>query len=75
MTDKKTSDHRHCVVCGKAINPGERFCSEGCEGTMTGQQRKQKRSMWIFMGVLVVFMGLIYFTGGETGCFGGAPTG
>ena len=75
MTDKKTSDHKHCVVCGKAIGSEERFCSQECEGSMTGQKKRQQRSMWIFMGVLVVFMVLIYVTGGETGCFGGTPTG
>jgi predicted nucleic acid-binding Zn ribbon protein len=73
VADKKPSDHRHCVVCGQAIPAGERFCSEEHQQTMEGQRKRQQRSMWIFLGILAVFMVLIYFTGGQTGCFG-APT-
>jgi len=50
-----------------------RFCSQDCEKALLGQRKKQQRTMWIFMGVLVLFMVLIYVTQGQVGCLGAAP--
>ncbi|MBI2854489.1 MAG: DUF2116 family Zn-ribbon domain-containing protein [Chloroflexi bacterium] len=72
MADK-VSDHKHCPVCGKSMNAENRFCSEECEKGLAGQRKRQQRTMWIFMGILVLFMLLIYILPGQTGCLGTAP--
>jgi predicted nucleic acid-binding Zn ribbon protein len=61
----KASDHRHCPVCGKAMGTGDRLCSPECEKAMVTQRKKQQRTMYIFMGVLVLFMVVLYLTGGN----------
>ncbi len=44
--------HRHCVVCGKAIEPEEVFCSDRCERKYNDEKRKQ-RNFLIFMFLLL----------------------
>ncbi|RLG92230.1 DUF2116 family Zn-ribbon domain-containing protein [Candidatus Bathyarchaeota archaeon] len=40
--------HRHCVVCGKAIEPDQIYCSDECEQVMN-KERKRQRNMMILM--------------------------
>lgn len=72
MADK-TSEHRHCPACGKSMGTQDRFCSPDCEKSLVGQRKRQQRTTWIIMGVLVLFMVLIYTTQGQAGCLGAAP--
>ncbi|MEW6034112.1 MAG: DUF2116 family Zn-ribbon domain-containing protein [Chloroflexota bacterium] len=67
----KISDHRHCPACGKPMGASNRFCSEECERGTLGQKKRQQRTMWIFMGVLIAFMALLYLGQGAQGCLGG----
>ncbi|HLC23438.1 MAG TPA: DUF2116 family Zn-ribbon domain-containing protein [Dehalococcoidia bacterium] len=73
MADK-ASDHRHCPMCGKAMGSNERLCSPECEKSMVGQKKKQQRTMYIFMGILVLFMVVLYATSGQTSCLGSTPS-
>ncbi len=73
MSDKPT-EHKHCPACGKSMPVERQFCSDECEkGTVSGKKRQQ-RTMWIFMGILVLFMILMFVLPGQTGCLGGATT-
>ena len=56
----RANAHKHCPVCGKPIGMSEQFCSPECEQTVTKQRKSQKRTSWIFIGILVVFM-LVWF--------------
>jgi|Deesub1362A_J573_1020465.scaffolds.fasta_scaffold01398_13 predicted nucleic acid-binding Zn ribbon protein len=47
--------HRHCLVCGKAIELDKYYCSEECEETMK-KERKKQRNMMIFMFALLFIM-------------------
>ncbi len=49
--------HRHCVVCGKAIEPDQHVCSEECEETLQ-KERKRQRNFMIFM-FLMLFLLLV----------------
>lgn len=60
MPKEKTSNsewssvpaHRHCIVCGKSVSVDKDICSPECENTLATRRKSQKRSTWIFMGVL-----------------------
>lgn len=51
--------HRHCVVCGKAIEPEETFCSDRCERRYDEERRRQRNFM-VFM--LLLLFGLLLMT-------------
>lgn len=62
MSDSKSpvANHKHCSVCGKPIALDAQFCSPECEETITKQRKGQRRTSWIFMGIIVVFL-LVWF--------------
>jgi len=49
-------DHKHCIVCGKAIEPDKFFCSPSCEETYKKQQKSIARSRTIMMVIFVVII-------------------
>ncbi len=50
--------HKHCLVCEKAIPTDKRFCSERCE-TIHEERRKRarRRMQWIFYGGFAIIFG------------------
>jgi len=36
-------DHKHCVVCGKAVPADKLFCSQECEDRLKLQQKRMSR--------------------------------
>ena len=53
--------HRHCIVCGKAIEPDQQFCSEDCEEVFQ-KERKRQRNFMIFMFlILFLLLAVIWF--------------
>ncbi|MCS4542404.1 MAG: DUF2116 family Zn-ribbon domain-containing protein [Euryarchaeota archaeon] len=58
MTEKERdyiAPHRHCIICGKSTTIDREICSKKCEEMWFRQQKKQKRSQWIWIGLLVIF--------------------
>ena len=49
-------DHKHCIVCGKAIEPDKFFCSPSCEEMYKKQQKSMARSRTIMMVIFVVII-------------------
>ncbi len=47
--------HKHCIVCGNAVQHEESFCDELCESKFKSAQRRQQ----IMFAVFVVLMLLI----------------
>ncbi|RLI77100.1 DUF2116 family Zn-ribbon domain-containing protein [Archaeoglobales archaeon] len=45
--------HRHCVVCGKAIEPDKIYCSDECEDVMN-KEKKRQRNFMIFMFAILI---------------------
>ncbi|HDD36600.1 MAG: DUF2116 family Zn-ribbon domain-containing protein [Archaeoglobaceae archaeon] len=45
--------HRHCVVCGKAIEADKIYCSEECEEVMA-KEKKRQRNFMIFMFAIMI---------------------
>ncbi len=48
--------HRHCVVCGKAIEADKFVCGDECKERLD-KERKRQRNFTIFMFLL--FIGLL----------------
>jgi len=56
--------HRHCIVCGKAIEPQHQVCSEECESVLNKERKRQRNFMILMFGLLIallVIMWLPYF--------------
>ncbi|MFX0000875.1 MAG: DUF2116 family Zn-ribbon domain-containing protein [Candidatus Hodarchaeota archaeon] len=56
---KKWGPHSHCPICGKAMPPDKKFCSQACRDNYLNQERKQKkrsRLQCIFLIVMLVVM-------------------
>lgn len=60
MKEVRLSPHKHCIVCGKAIQEGQEFCSARCRQSY---ERKEKRyrtttriSYILFIILLLIFM-------------------
>jgi len=52
--------HRHCIICGKAIEPDQTFCSDDCKNTWI-KERKRQRNFTIFMFVLLFILLFLMF--------------
>jgi len=49
MPVERIVQHRHCIQCGKAIPPGEKFCSERCKEEYEALVEHRKRLYIIFL--------------------------
>ncbi|OYT34809.1 hypothetical protein B6U96_11930 [Archaeoglobales archaeon ex4484_92] len=52
--------HRHCLVCGKAIEPDKQFCSDECEEIMKKERRRQRNFMIFMFLILVLLMFFVW---------------
>ena len=60
----KLIDHRHCKVCGKAIPPGEEFCSDECRQKYMGwieKEKKTKRMIYVIYALIIASLFLFLF--------------
>lgn len=59
----KIFDHRHCVVCGRAIPPNEQTCSPDCKEKLEISREKEKKSrrMMLIIYVVVIVILLLLF--------------
>ena len=54
--------HKHCIVCFKAIGLGRDYCTDECKEIHVAKIKRQKRMMYIMYGVLAVVFVLVVFT-------------
>ena len=54
--------HKHCIVCFKAIGLGRDYCSDECKEIHVAKIKRQKRMMYIMYGVLAVVFVLVVLT-------------
>jgi predicted nucleic acid-binding Zn ribbon protein len=57
--DQMPEDHRHCIVCGKAVGSDKFFCSPSCEDIFKKQQKRMARTRLIMMVIFVLLFALI----------------
>lgn len=60
-TPSRIPPHGHCVVCGKAVPEGEKFCSDECEASFKKMQRAKIMQM-VYM-FLLIFILLLFLYG------------
>ena len=48
--------HKHCVVCGKAIPLGEEFCSDTCRDRYQAEMKKRRFLMNLFYAMILFFI-------------------
>lgn len=46
-------DHKHCEICGKVVDPSERWCSVECHDKHDDVQKQKKRSAILFVIIIV----------------------
>ncbi len=52
-------DHKHCVVCGKAIEPDKFVCSPACESVLVRSRKQAARTRYFMLGLMIVFFVVI----------------
>jgi len=55
----KVAPHKHCLVCGKAVDEDLLYCSDQCEKDFSSSQKKQKI---FFVGFLVLMALLLLWS-------------
>ena len=59
MPVERIVQHRHCVQCGKAIPPGEKFCSEKCKEEYESLLKRKKMTLiinYLLMGFFIIIL-------------------
>ncbi|MGQ9583453.1 MAG: DUF2116 family Zn-ribbon domain-containing protein [Thermoplasmatota archaeon] len=67
MAPAKIPQHKHCMVCGKAIRAREQYCSEECEREWARASRTKRNLqmvLYISMAVMIVVLVLSMTRGG-----------
>ena len=49
--------HKHCIICGKAIEENQDFCDELCESKYKSNRKRQQ----IFFFAFLILMAFILF--------------
>lgn len=52
----KVLPHKHCVVCGKAVEPDKSYCSDKCEDQLKKDQKRQRMFFLMLFGILIIMI-------------------
>jgi predicted nucleic acid-binding Zn ribbon protein len=52
----KIPQHKHCHTCGKAIPPGEQYCSESCEAEFQKAVKSRKMLVYVIYAMVALMM-------------------
>ncbi|RZN65045.1 MAG: DUF2116 family Zn-ribbon domain-containing protein [Candidatus Methanoliparum thermophilum] len=52
----KVTPHKHCIVCGKAVEPEEVFCSEECKQKYESARKRQWIPFVIFFVLMIILI-------------------
>ena len=62
--EKKWGPHKHCPVCGKAMAPEIKLCSQSCsDNYLTHEKKKKKkgRTQLVCLFVMIAVMMVVMF--------------
>ncbi len=48
------TDHKHCEICGKVVDPADRWCSPECQEKHDDVQKQKKRSAILLVAIIVI---------------------
>lgn len=59
----KIVDHRHCIICGRAIPYDEQFCSPDCREKyeISREREKKSRMMLILVYIVLIVVMVLFF--------------
>jgi predicted nucleic acid-binding Zn ribbon protein len=55
-TAQRIPQHKHCMVCNKAIPSKENLCSEDCENEYNRRTKKSRMYLYIMYGLFFVII-------------------
>ena len=58
---QRIAQHKHCIVCSKAILPEDKFCSSECETQFIRMTKRRKYMVYAMYGMIIVFVLLAVF--------------
>ncbi|HID71574.1 MAG TPA: DUF2116 family Zn-ribbon domain-containing protein [Thermoplasmata archaeon] len=63
MPAAKIPQHKHCLICGRAVQVDEEFCGEECKNLYDQRMAKRKQTLYFYLAgfilvVLFMFMSL-----------------
>lgn len=61
-TAQRIPQHRHCLICYKAIPSKETLCSDECEEKYQAIERKRKNYMYIMYALFAFVILMVIFT-------------
>ncbi|MFX1398973.1 MAG: DUF2116 family Zn-ribbon domain-containing protein [Promethearchaeota archaeon] len=68
---QKWGPHLHCPICGKAMPPDKKMCSQACKDNYIITEKKQKKKnrfqlicLVVLLVVMMLSMGLMSLIGG-----------
>jgi predicted nucleic acid-binding Zn ribbon protein len=60
-------NHAHCVVCGRAIEYGEKTCGPEDAAKLDEMKKRRKRLTYVFVGVAIATLILSFMNSGVFG--------
>jgi len=55
--------HRHCIVCGKAIEPDKVFCGDDCKKEYERERKRQRNFTLMMFALLFLLLIFLLFMG------------
>jgi|YelNatPaOPRAMG01_1025707.scaffolds.fasta_scaffold10290_9 predicted nucleic acid-binding Zn ribbon protein len=52
-------DHRHCLMCGKAVEKEKLFCCPSCEELFRKQQERMRKARLLSLSLLLFLLFLV----------------
>jgi predicted nucleic acid-binding Zn ribbon protein len=57
LQSRKWGEHKHCIVCGRAIAMGQDFCSQPCKDKYgKAEKDKDKKGKWQIVFIFVIMI-------------------
>ncbi len=56
LKTRRYEEHKHCIVCGRAVPIERDFCTQDCKDSYSKADKKKGKSSKIQIAVLVVVM-------------------
>jgi len=56
-------DHKHCVVCGRAVTSEKLLCSPACEEVFKKHQARLRRTRLMMLAMLIILFVVLVVAG------------
>ena len=63
VVDRVVEDHKHCIVCGRAVTSEKPFCSPACEELFKKHQARLRRTRLMMLAMLAILFVILIVAG------------